>query len=83
MVSTTQEISMAKNTYKIFVNQLTENGAYQYPWIKQDIGMGEFTTNLNTCYFKDKVFTKIKGGGPKGGNYQCKDTGNEYRISKY
>jgi len=74
---------MAKKVVKIFVNQLTENGAYKYPWIRQDLGEGEFTTSLNTCYFKGKTFTKIKGGGAKGGNYKCKEDGEEYRISRY
>jgi hypothetical protein len=55
-----KQIQMAKKVVKIFVNQLTENGAYKYPWIRQDLGEGEFTTSLNTCYFKGKTFTKKK-----------------------
>lgn len=74
---------MAKTKFKIYVNQLTENGAYKYPWIKQELGEGEFTSSYNTCYFNDKTFTKIKGGGPKGGNYRCNENAEEYRISKY
>ena len=74
---------MAKTVVKIYLNQLTENGAYKYPWIKQEKGEGEFTSSLNTCYFKGNTFTKIKGGGAKGGNYKCEEDGEEYRISRY
>ena len=74
---------MAKITVKIFVNQLTENGAFKYPWIKQEIGEGEFTSSLNTCYFNGNTFTKIKGSGQNGGNYKCKENGEEYGISRY
>ncbi len=74
---------MAKRQYKIFVNQLTENGAFKYPWVKQELGEGEFTSSFHTCYFNEKTFVKIKGSGPKRGNYRCEENGEEYRISKY
>ncbi len=74
---------MSRKKIKIFVNQLTENGRYKYPWIRQELGEGEFTSSFNTCYFKDKTFVKIKGGGKSGGNYRCLENNDEYRISKY
>ena len=64
------------------MNQLTENGEYQYPWIRQDRGVVRFSKTYNTCYFQDKTFKKIKGGGNCGGNYYCIETGDEYRISQ-
>ncbi len=74
---------MAKREFKVFVNQLTENGGYKYPWVKQVIGLAEFTSSMNTCFFNERTFVKIKGGGPKGGNYKCNENNEEYRISKY
>jgi len=74
---------MARKTFKVSVAQLTENRGYRYPWVKHEWGEAEFTASFATCYFSGRTFLKIKGGGPKGGNYFCKEDGEEYRISRH
>jgi hypothetical protein len=68
---------------KSHISQLTEESNYTYPYHSHEIGDITFTSNFNTGYYGEITFIKIKGGGPKGGNYRCKEFGEEYRISKY
>ncbi len=75
-------MNMSKRKFKVFVNQLTQNGEYRYPWISQYQGEALFTSSFDTCYFDNRTFKKIKGCGPKGGNYKCVEDNEEYRISR-
>jgi hypothetical protein len=68
---------------KSHICQQTKDGNYTYPYHSREVGDITFTSNFNTGYYNELTFVKIKGGGSKGGNYRCKESGEEYRISKY
>ncbi len=71
---------MAKPVRDVSVAQLTLGGAYKYPWHSISRGQATYSASYNTCYFGGKTFRKIKGGAQFGGNFQCDDDGEIYRI---
>lgn len=74
---------MSKYEYKVFVNQLTKDGGYKYPYWSQEIGEAKFSKTFDSCMFQNRTYKKMKAGGPKGGNYLCLEDGEEYRICRY
>jgi len=68
---------------KSHIKRMTLNSEYKYAGHSSEIGEVVFTKNMNTGYYNDLTFKKIKGGGNHGGNYICEEQNDEYRISKY
>ena len=72
---------MAKHEIDAYISQITQDGAYHYPNYGTIRGKVIFSSSFDTCSFEGKTFKKIKGGS-RGGNYQCIEDGNIYRISQ-
>ena len=47
---------------------------------KARIGWVTFSKTAKTIYYRDKILSRIKGGGVRG-NYCCQETGHEYWVS--
>jgi hypothetical protein len=71
---------MGKKKIQSSVAQLTENGSSAYPWVKRERTVVTFSATFNTCYYRDIVLTKIKGGHGNA-NYKG-DDGELYRVSQ-
>ena len=68
-----------KKEIEASVAQLTDNGSFVYPWLTKETTIVTFSATYNTCYYGNKVLTKIKGGR-NGGNYQGKEDSEIYRV---
>ncbi len=71
-----------KKHYKVAITQMTKNGAYVYGGFNHYSGEVTFSPTFNHCYFNGITLKKIKGGR-SGGNYECIDSGEVYRVMKF
>lgn len=68
-----------KRMVKATIAQLTENGAFIYPWVTKETLKVAFSSTFSTCYYGERVLKKIKGG-QGGGNYRGIDDYEIYRV---
>ena len=72
-----------KHRFVAAITRMTDNGAPVYAGCEHYRGEAVFTSTFSTCYFADKALTKVKGVGINDSNYQCKASGEFYRVMKF